>query len=171
MFRRPRRGALGLRGRIVGAVVVTTCATLAVAALALLGPLEQSLRSAALKTLQQDMRYGTIKQFKRLDLRFVLDASGFGKHDTEKSTGQSQLANLNALEQSIGNRIGAQITMFGYFDEQGRAVPLTAASIRTHSPTFARPSSPAGRSRASAPTAARSTRAWRSPPLFVASGS
>ena len=124
MFRRPRRGALGLRGRIVGAVVVTTCATLAVAALALLGPLEQSLRSAALKTLQQDMRYGTIKQFKRLDLRFVLDASGFGKHDREKSTGQSQLANLNALEQSIGNRIGAQITMFGYFDQQGRAVPL-----------------------------------------------
>ena len=38
---RPRRGALGLRGRIVGALLVTTVATLGVAALALLGPLEQ----------------------------------------------------------------------------------------------------------------------------------
>src|SRR6185312_13570563 len=34
---RPRRGALGLRGRIVGAVLLTTVATLAVAALTLLG--------------------------------------------------------------------------------------------------------------------------------------
>ena len=50
---RPRRGALGLRGRIVGAVVVTTIATLGVAALALLGPLEQSLRQAALTTLHE----------------------------------------------------------------------------------------------------------------------
>ena len=52
---RPRRGALGLRGRIVGAVVVTTIATLGVAALALLGPLEQSLRRAALTTLKHDL--------------------------------------------------------------------------------------------------------------------
>ena len=43
---RPRRGALGLRGRIVGAVLVTTVATLGVAALALLGPLETQLRTA-----------------------------------------------------------------------------------------------------------------------------
>ena len=56
MFRRPRRGALGLRGRIVGAVLVTTVATLGVAALALLGPLEHSLRQEARKTLQQDLR-------------------------------------------------------------------------------------------------------------------
>ena len=53
---RPRRGAFGLRGRIVGAVVVTTVATLAVAAIALLGPLENSLRHAALATLQRDVK-------------------------------------------------------------------------------------------------------------------
>ena len=39
-----RPGALGLRGRIVGALLVTTVATLAVAALALLSPLERQLR-------------------------------------------------------------------------------------------------------------------------------
>jgi signal transduction histidine kinase len=48
----PRRGALGLRWRIVGVVLVTTVATLAVAALALLGPLQNQLRNSELKTLQ-----------------------------------------------------------------------------------------------------------------------
>jgi signal transduction histidine kinase len=54
---RPRRsrGALGLRGRILGAVLVTTVATLGVAALALLGPLEQSLRTAELTTLRSEV--------------------------------------------------------------------------------------------------------------------
>src|SRR5437588_4023261 len=54
---RPRRsrGALGLRGRILGAVLITTVATLAVAALALLGPLEHSLRTAELTTLRGEV--------------------------------------------------------------------------------------------------------------------
>ena len=46
------RGALGLRGRILGVVLVTSVATLAVAAVTLLGPLEQSLRNAELNTLR-----------------------------------------------------------------------------------------------------------------------
>ncbi len=52
---RPGRGALGLRGRIIGVVLVTTVATLAVAALALLGPLEHSLRNAEKTTLKKDL--------------------------------------------------------------------------------------------------------------------
>jgi len=51
---RPRR-AFGLQGRIVGAVLLTTVATLAVAALALLGPLEQSLRNAEKRTLESEV--------------------------------------------------------------------------------------------------------------------
>ena len=46
-------GPFGLRGRIIGVVLVTTVATLAVAAIALLGPLEQSLRNAERTTLHQ----------------------------------------------------------------------------------------------------------------------
>ena len=65
-IRRAQAAALGLRGRIVGAVLVTTVATLAVAALALLGPLEQSLRNAAKQTLRHDLQQGTIRQFKKL---------------------------------------------------------------------------------------------------------
>jgi len=64
----PRRGALGLGGRIVGAVLVTTVATLAVAAVALLGPLEQSLRNAEKVTLSKDLGKSTIKSLERLPL-------------------------------------------------------------------------------------------------------
>ena len=54
----PRRGAFGLRGRIVGAVLVTTVATLVVAALALLGPLEHKLRAAESKAFQGQVPRG-----------------------------------------------------------------------------------------------------------------
>ncbi|MDO8209986.1 HAMP domain-containing sensor histidine kinase [Conexibacter sp. CPCC 206217] len=46
-----RLGALGLRGRIVGALVLTAAITLAVAAFGLLGPLERRLRNAELSAL------------------------------------------------------------------------------------------------------------------------
>src|SRR5262245_38816890 len=49
------RGALGLRGRIIGAVLVTSVATLVIAAVALLGPLEHSLRNAEKETLKQEL--------------------------------------------------------------------------------------------------------------------
>lgn len=46
-------GALGLRGRIVGALVLTAAVTLAVAAMGLLGPLERRLEKAELDALVQ----------------------------------------------------------------------------------------------------------------------
>jgi signal transduction histidine kinase len=48
-------GALGLRGRIIGAVFAASVATLIVAAVALLGPLEHSLRNAELNTLRGEV--------------------------------------------------------------------------------------------------------------------
>jgi signal transduction histidine kinase len=77
---RPRR-AFGLQGRIVGAVLLTTVATLAVAALALLGPLEQSLRNAEKRTLESEV--GTTRAqverttgpFTRLDLALFSGAT------------------------------------------------------------------------------------------------
>ncbi|MFZ0089693.1 MAG: hypothetical protein WAL63_09320, partial [Solirubrobacteraceae bacterium] len=50
-----RGHAFGLRGRIVGVVLFTAVATLAVAALALLGPLEQSLRNSEKTTLRKGL--------------------------------------------------------------------------------------------------------------------
>ena len=78
MRARPRRGALGLRGRIVGAVLVTTVATLAVAAVALLGPLEHKLaRVRAGPRLVRDLeRSGAAAELQaHSDLGYVLDTS------------------------------------------------------------------------------------------------
>jgi signal transduction histidine kinase len=78
--KRPRRGAFGLQGRIVGAVLITTVATLAVAALALLGPLEQSLRNADKKTLENEIEgtkadiKKTTAPFQTIRLDLVIDA-------------------------------------------------------------------------------------------------
>ena len=55
MARLPGHGAFGLRGRIVGVVLITAVATLAVAAIALLGPLENSLRNAEKTTLKTEL--------------------------------------------------------------------------------------------------------------------
>jgi signal transduction histidine kinase len=49
------QGALGLRGRIIAVVLIASVTTLIAAALALLGPLEQSLRAAELTTLRQEV--------------------------------------------------------------------------------------------------------------------
>jgi signal transduction histidine kinase len=61
----------GLRGRIIGVVLVTTVATLVVAALALLGPLEKSLRNAELTALEHEIKPATIKTFAALPLDVV----------------------------------------------------------------------------------------------------
>ena len=67
MSTRPRRLSFGLRGRIVGALLVTTVATLGIAAVALLGPLEQQLRNSALATLQREVSQAT-SGFQKLNL-------------------------------------------------------------------------------------------------------
>ena len=64
---RPRRAALGLRGRIVGVVLVTAVATLVVAAVALLGPLQHSLRDAELTTLKEQVTRSQTARFRNAD--------------------------------------------------------------------------------------------------------
>ena len=116
MPKRPRLSALGLGGRIVGAVLVTTVATLAVAAVALLGPLEQGLRNAALKTLEGDVK-GATASFTSLNLKYVADRSRQeGIYFTE---GQTERRVLLVQQQSLGTRIGATVQLLGYPDESG----------------------------------------------------
>jgi signal transduction histidine kinase len=92
-------GALGLRSRIVGVVLVTTVATLVVAALALLGPLEQSLRRAEQTTLRRDLSRHTVAAFAKLDL-------------TAASTSPSVLQALVTQQQLVDSRIGATANVF-----------------------------------------------------------
>ena len=107
----PPRGALGLRVRIVGAVLVTTVATLAVAAVALLGPLEQSLRNAEKQTLRHDLRKSTISGFVQLKL----DALPSSAVERERLYGR---------QQQLASRIGAVVSVIGYPDATGHGLVL-----------------------------------------------
>jgi signal transduction histidine kinase len=62
------RGAIGLRGRIVAVVLITTVATLAIAAVLVLGPLEKSLRRADEQALKKSIPHNVVKRFQRLPL-------------------------------------------------------------------------------------------------------
>ena len=118
---RPRRGAFGLRGRIVGAVLVTTVATLAVAAAALLGPLEKELRHSAQSTLVGDVsRSGAVRNFGRLDLTYALDAVT----DPGYRAGLVQRGQLRAAQRLASERLGATVTLYGYPSATGSASPV-----------------------------------------------
>ena len=105
-------GALGLRGRIVGAVLVTAVATLAVAAVALLGPLEQSLKDAAMKTLRTDLGPHPTKVFASVDLR----------------PGEINRDELNDQLKALGVRVGATPLVFGFRDTTGHGVPIAGVA-------------------------------------------
>lgn len=126
-MRRPSRlgVALGLRVRIVGAVLVTTVATLGVAALALLGPLENGLRNAALKTLVKDVR-GAGATFGKLDLTNVAYAyvpvppgAGNSALARQKRIGLQARGNVRNELAKLGGRIGATVKLLGYPDASG----------------------------------------------------
>jgi signal transduction histidine kinase len=124
---RPRRGALGLRGRIVGAVLVTTVATLGVAAVALFGPLQKSLRDTAKNTLRSDVRRSDVaRAFASLkDLALVPEGipmtnpnpfQGDVKFDRAQRARSSVLAAQNALAIRLG---ATHVTLLGSFQPSG----------------------------------------------------
>jgi signal transduction histidine kinase len=138
---RPWPSALGLRGRIVGVVLVTAVATLAVAAIALLGPLQTRLRNAELSTLEQQVTKGSTQPFKADDLTAALRPE---VHEA-----------LLGLEHDIGAPIGAsEVALLGYPEPSGRATPIphlvwpdaasgqgdfyddAAAALRDHKATY-----------------------------------
>jgi signal transduction histidine kinase len=135
MAGRRRRVAFGLRGRIVGVVLVTTVATLAVAAGALLGPLESSLRSASLTTLQKAFHdKGATAQFtaldlSRVDLAYVPQLAKVEGSDYQ--AGHDERQALWDVEKTVAAQLGATTaTLMGYFDATGHgaifAPPLDA---------------------------------------------
>ena len=125
MSSRPWLGAVGLRGRIAGAILVTAVVALAVAAVVLLGPLEHSLRTAAENTLEQQVPNTTAASFARFDPSYVRLYHGPG-------SSKAATDNYNGLvhsEYELGSRIGAsEVALLGYADPKtGRdAIPMVA---------------------------------------------
>jgi signal transduction histidine kinase len=148
----PRLGGLGLRGRIVGVVLLTAVATLVVAAVALLGPLENSLRTADLQTLKREVRGSSITVFKQLNPLLALNVSGASKPQPAPKgkdlrtpspqagappTGQSAVYSqgkgvydqLVVAERTLGSRIGAsEVALLGYPEPSGRGSRTIAAA-------------------------------------------
>jgi signal transduction histidine kinase len=96
------RGAIGLRGRIVAVVLITTVATLAIAAVLVLGPLEKSLRRADEQALKKTIPHNVVKRFGRLPL---------GDLNTEGSTAPRKLA--RAQQQLQDETGGAFVAVLG----------------------------------------------------------
>ncbi len=113
------RGAFGLRGRIVGVVLVTTVATLAVAALALLGPLEQSLRSAERTTLRNHLKDATIDRFEALPS--LIEPLKYG-------------ARLQRLQTQLESTIGATVLVFGFPGSGGADSNVLVHQARSEEP-------------------------------------
>jgi signal transduction histidine kinase len=119
---RPRRGAFGLRGRIVGAVLVTAVATLAVAAVALLGPLEHSLRNAEETTLHSVLvKSHAVREFEQLPLSDLSSTTTHGLDPAQRA--------LRAQQQSLGRRLGASVYVLGYPNAAGIGGPQLPKGI------------------------------------------
>jgi signal transduction histidine kinase len=113
MSARPRRGGPGLRTRIVGAVLITTVATLGVAAVALLGPLEHSLRNADRNALNTALKNSAaVSEFSHMHL--VADPQSHLAPATPPARVRGALAKL-------GERLGASVYLFGYPGPAGAA--------------------------------------------------
>jgi signal transduction histidine kinase len=117
MVARRRLGALGLRGRIVGVVLATTVATLSVAAIALLGSLESSLRQAAMTSFQQDVKAAKDDLVAFREIRYVYIAewniSGLNARDYTRAHEQNHA--LFVAEQTLLDQIGAtSVTLIGF---------------------------------------------------------
>ena len=115
-------GALGLRGRIVGAVLVTAVAALAVAAVVLLGPLEHSLRSAEESTLRQQVPPGSRNAFDRVDpsLAYYYDVAPNARNRLHRE-GEAARGRLLGAASELARRIGnGEVGVLGYADAAGQ---------------------------------------------------
>ncbi len=116
------RSALGLRGRITAVVLLTAVATLAVAAVALLGPLKHSLRRAEQTTLRDELGKHPTRAFRGLPLcTLVYDLHGQARNNkaarsaaqtASRVTAQHQ-AELRRAQLALGNRIGGVAILLG----------------------------------------------------------
>jgi signal transduction histidine kinase len=112
-----RHGALGLRGRIVGALLISTVATLAVAALALLPKLESQLRTEAQTSLHNEVKDGTAA-FKQLTQADIIAAqtghggvSGIASGNEPATSNPLVYRDTAALAAHVP---GGTVSLFGY---------------------------------------------------------
>jgi signal transduction histidine kinase len=119
---RLRWSAFGLRGRIVGVVVVTSAVSLGAAALVLLPRLENSLKNAAKTTLGKEVaaNRGNIARVARIRYELIAESEAAPKGSALERQGHAAgvaLANtLKALVEGLG---ATNVTLIGDIDASG----------------------------------------------------
>jgi signal transduction histidine kinase len=129
----PRRGAFGLRGQIIGAVLTTTVVTLVVAAIVLLPQLDHSLRVASSISLKKDIIAA------RADLRRIgqIDYGAIATlgerqllHTPEHLQARAAAAALEQELTSLKQRLGTNdVYLIGYIDASGHGRPVTVSAV------------------------------------------
>jgi signal transduction histidine kinase len=129
MISRLRRwGAFGLRGQIVGAVLVTTVVTLVVAAVVLLPQLNQSLRTASQTSLRTDIgdakaeikKLGQIDYF-QLSVLSLSNLRGTPEYRQARAANDQLTDALDALKSRLGTD---NVYLIGYIDPSGHGRPV-----------------------------------------------
>ncbi len=131
LLARLRWSAFGLRGRIVGAVVVTAAISLGVAALVLLPRLENSLRDASLKTLTTELgKKDTISDLNRI-ANMPYSAIVEAQANPKTASGAKALVEARKLNEAVsklGQTLGADTAkLIGDIDAQGRGVVVAGS--------------------------------------------
>jgi signal transduction histidine kinase len=101
----------GLRARIVGVVLVTAVATLVVASVALLGPLEKSLRNAERTSLIHSLTRSTVAEFSTIPLDQV-------------NTSKYAAGRLGSTRAHLGGRLDARVSVLAPGLDGTGAVPI-----------------------------------------------
>jgi signal transduction histidine kinase len=119
-----RVGALGLRGRIIGVVLVTAAAALAVAAVTLLSRLETSIKQAERRTLRSELSHSNVlRPFEHPSTGRVIYFSAFCLRDPKdclkaenalSHQGEVVRDRLNAAAGGLSSRLGASVVLRGY---------------------------------------------------------
>ncbi len=120
---RLRFSTFGLRGRIVGAVLITAVVTLLVAAIALLPRLESSLQNASKQTLKSDVEHAQkdLKNLASLHYGYIVQLAGGGPTGSLAHLyAHSETKQLRGALAELQTRFSAQyVTLIGYIYENG----------------------------------------------------
>jgi signal transduction histidine kinase len=131
MLTRLRWSAYGLRGRIVGSVIVTALVTLGVAAIVLLPQLEHSLKNAAQAALENEVNVaesnGALVPLTEIQYSAILPA-GAPVKGAALNRSQKLTTELSNELTKIGTQLGANATLMAYFDSTGSGRPVLPPS-------------------------------------------
>ncbi|MGH2842524.1 MAG: HAMP domain-containing protein, partial [Solirubrobacteraceae bacterium] len=121
MLTRLRWSAFGLRGRIVGAVLITTAVTLVVAGLVLLPRLEDVLRTASTQALEHEVKDAKRdRELARLaSIQYPLIADARSSDSSVRKLACRANANLYNSTQRVNGRFGGDVSLIGMIGAQG----------------------------------------------------